>query len=582
MQGSGYRPGRARPTVVIDSRDFGVKADDVTDSAAALNAALLQCPQGGAVQLPPTTAGTSGAVRISASIVPQPFTQLWGYYGERDQIGSGFPRIKPFSAFTGAAAVRLLDKEEGGFSVDNQGVVLKDLSFDGSALGATVLDAIKATGLVHGVHLENVSAYSFTSHGIETANYTRLDTSVQHPYSWRGSNLQMQTNSGDGFHLLNATDCVFDGGSRADHNAGVGWWISGCANSTFADCRAEWNDRGFWFTGSVPVGGGFGAISVIGASTDRNTRDGFFVDSTGGLILFSSPRATRDGRNAKAGGGGYAGIAASGATTVILINDPGVLPGVDDDTTGTNSPQYGMSFTGNAYVAVDGAGLVQGNTAGFNDGGSNTVLRRGANVVDRSGTTTSPSAINYPATSTYPHALPSTGSYYFPLSADSTSTTATMANGAETAAPFYFPGGTILRIGAEVTVVGDVGSKIRLGIRADGANGQPASAAPLLDAGQIAGDSATVQEITLGSPLTLAPGWYWLTATVQAVTTTSPTIRTGTRPHPYYNLATGTSAPTAGTTVVGRKQTGVTAALPSTWTDGGTVGAMPRLFLKMQ
>jgi hypothetical protein len=570
----GYTPGRlsGQPLFVNAKLDYKATGDGSTNDSAAIQAALNACPQGGVVFLP------AGTYRIGAALTVPPFVTLAGTYGERDQIGSGFSRLKPFSSLTGGAVIRLLDQEEGAYAVPNRGVVVRDLTIDGSALGATVASGIKATGFVHGVRLENVGIYSMTSHGVETANYTRIDTSVWHPYSWHASNVQAQTNTGNGFNLLNATDSTYVG-CRADHNTGHGWLINGCANSIFTACRAEWNDRGFYFTGAIPIGGGFGALTVNACSTDRNTRDGFYIDTTGGSISLNGIRAERDGRNGNAGGGAYAGLTAVASTSIINVTGLTVTPGVDDDTTGTNSPQYGAAFTGNAYVAVDGASLVQGNTAGWFDGGTNTVLRRAANVIDRSGTMNSPSAITYPPTPTYPHGLPVSGSYIFPVSADGTSTS-TRANATECATPFYFPGGTILRIGAEVTTIGDVGSKIRLGIRADGA-GVP-SATVLLDAGQIAGDSATVQEITLGTPLTLAPGWYWYTATVQSAPTTQPTMRTITRVHPYYHMATGTSAPTAGTTVVGLTQTGVTAALPASWTTSGTAGAMPRLFFKLQ
>lgn len=566
-----YKPGLVRtPEKIITPVPSG------GDDAPMLNAILAGAQQGDVVQL---GRAQGAAFRIGSSLVVPPFVTLQGTYGERDQIGSGFSRLKPYASITGAAVITLLDKEPGGYSVDNRGVVIKDISIDGSALGATVCSGIKATGFVHGVRLENVGIYSVTNHGIETASYTRLDSSVQHPYSWHASNVQCQANTGDGFHLLNPTDCHWVG-CRADHNSGEGWYISGSCNSTYTSCRAEWSGlNGFHITGNMPIGGGYGILSLVGCSTDRNTQHGLLVDSTNGFIEIVGPRAQRDGRNGNSGGGGYAGIACASSTSMVLVTSPTVTPGVDDDSTGTNSPQYGLTASGNTYIAVDGVGIVQGNTAGWNDAGTNTVIRRGANIIDRSGTTTSPSAVNYPPTSTYPHGLPTGGSYVFLVSQDGTSTS-TRANSTEVATPFWFNGGTILRIGAEVTTIGDAGSKIRLGIRAD-ASGVP-SGTVLLDAGQIAGDSATVQEITLGTPLTLPPGWYWATATVQSAPTTQPTTRTISRMHPYYLLATGTSAPTSGTTVVGVSQTGVTGALPASWTGATTAGAMTRIFVKLQ
>lgn len=68
------------------------------------------------------------------------------------------------------------------------------------------------------------------------------------------------------------------------------------------------------------------------------------------------------------------------------------------------------------------------------------------------------------------------------------------------------------------------GCVIRLGIYADNGSGFPG--ALVIDAGTIDGHSATVQEITISQAL--SAGTYWFGAVVQGVTTTQPTMRTGT------------------------------------------------------
>jgi hypothetical protein len=103
---------------------------------------------------------------------------------------------------------------------------------------------------------------------------------------------------------------------------------------------------------------------------------------------------------------------------------------------------------------------------------------------------------------------------------------------------------TISRIGAEVTLSGDAGSKVRIGVYADDGNGYPGSL--LLDAGTINGDSVTVQQITVPFGTTGIP--------------TNAEVRTG------YQI------------------TGVTGALPSTFTAGGAsvgVSLVPRIFVKV-
>ena len=153
------------------------------------------------------------------------------------------------------------------------------------------------------------------------------------------------------------------------------------------------------------------------------------------------------------------------------------------------------------------------------------------------------------------------GYYAYTSSSFASATSASHGTGTFRAMPWFVGGSvTIDRIGAEVTTIGDVGSKVRLGIYASGSNGLPAGA-PVLDGGQIAGDSATVQELTVS--VTLAPGLYWIGGVVQSVTTTQPTVRTvGAAAVPVTGGSiVGTSIPTAGQNVIGVAFTGQTGAL---------------------
>lgn len=94
-------------------------------------------------------------------------------------------------------------------------------------------------------------------------------------------------------------------------------------------------------------------------------------------------------------------------------------------------------------------------------------------------------------------------------SATTVYTATTVAYGANAlrAMPFVVPKTiTIDRIAMEITVAGSVGSLVRIGIY-DSSNVLPLNL--ILDAGTIAGDSATFQSITINQ--TLAAGLYWLT-----------------------------------------------------------------------
>lgn len=166
---------------------------------------------------------------------------------------------------------------------------------------------------------------------------------------------------------------------------------------------------------------------------------------------------------------------------------------------------------------------------------------------------------------------------YYAIVPGATTTTALTANTFR-AYPFWCSYAmTLTRLAAEITSIGDAGSKVRLGIYADTGSGYPGSL--LLDAGVIAGDSATVQEITISQALT-ANTLYWFGAVSQVITTTNPTLRT------IANIAVdcgSSSLPGTNMFFTGYQQTGVSGALPSPFSVTVAVGssAPTRIYMKI-
>lgn len=174
---------------------------------------------------------------------------------------------------------------------------------------------------------------------------------------------------------------------------------------------------------------------------------------------------------------------------------------------------------------------------------------------------------------------PGSGQYFHPVSQATAGTNGNHGTGTLRVSPWLVTRPlTIDRLGAEVTTVGDAGSKVRLGIYGDTGNAYPG--ALLLDAGQIAGDSATVQQLTVS--LVMTPGLYWIGGVVQTVTTTQPTVRTTTSWVPPVVIPLGTTLPTSNVSVIGLFQTSVTGALPSTFsTTVNTINSVIRTFVRV-
>jgi hypothetical protein len=174
---------------------------------------------------------------------------------------------------------------------------------------------------------------------------------------------------------------------------------------------------------------------------------------------------------------------------------------------------------------------------------------------------------------------PRAGNWFIPISQHATATSATLGVGTLRVSPFLLRKPvTITHLAADVATVGEAGSKFRMGAWSDDGDNYPG--ALLVDAGQIAGDSATVQ--SSAAAITLPAGIIWLGGAVQTVSTTQPTMRTlDVDLHTPVPLPFGTSVPTANTSGVGLSVTGVTGAFAATFPVGAAITiAAPRLLVK--
>jgi len=368
----------AQDSLWINGMDHGVVGDGATDDAPAINAILDTSPAGSVIALPPRT------YAIDEPIVVPPGKTLMTLRSDLMTVTDLYEpnaQIKPLGTFTGVAAIRFLDATDGGYADISGEQRILNVTLDGGNLGAGV-DGIQAKGNVQNVALRDVTIRRFPNSGI----YCGLQGGIA-PYSWRMHRVMLDNNHAHGFFGermvdLTAVDC------QAIGNWSNGWMLQNAANSQMVGCRAEWNgNHGFYLSGNWGNGAGSGGMLMSGCSTDRNGFNGVYLDCTGTPpIVISNLMTRRDGRNGGTGGGGYAGLAANGATTPLIIGDWTNFPGVDDGGGSTNSPQYGASFTNTSHVQIDNAYL-HAATAGLNDGGGNGSLYLGTNITYVAGTT---------------------------------------------------------------------------------------------------------------------------------------------------------------------------------------------------
>lgn len=345
--------------LVYNVKDYGAVGDTDTDDTAAIQAALdaAGTAGGGVVYLPTGIYGTT-----SPLIIPQYVTICGADWNQgRTTV------IKPKNTFTGACCLWTQDPSVAGYSGFNRGCV-RNLTLDGSTAGSGV-DGILVEGRVAGFTLHQVALQFFSGNGL-----TSREALGNKPISFVMSNIFVYQCTGDGLHFnagsdTSIVDCYVLG------CGGNGYSLTDMANGLFVSCRAEWSgDNGFLITGNWTSDNGAGAASFTNCATDRSDHHGVLINSTGtGIMNFTSLMCRRDGRNDLLGGGSYAAFAVSAATTPVVVNGITCFPGVDDNGTGVNSPQYGISATGSTYVAVVG-GYLHVATAPINDDATNNTF----------------------------------------------------------------------------------------------------------------------------------------------------------------------------------------------------------------
>lgn len=177
--------------------------------------------------------------------------------------------------------------------------------------------------------------------------------------------------------------------------------------------------------------------------------------------------------------------------------------------------------------------------------------------------------------------MPPSLQYFFPVGGSAPSTSNTLGNGTLRLTSFICHEPiSIDRIGAEITAVGEAGSKVRLGVYKSDANGKPGDL--VLDAGQINGDSATIQELVCNA--SLDAGIYFVGGAVQSAPVTQPTIRAiNGATVPETPLPLGTFIPGAAANFFAYMLGGVAGALPASGSAlTPTAGIAPRVFVRIK
>lgn len=354
--------------LTLNVKDYGAKGDGATDDTAAIQSAITDCGAGQTVFFPVGTYMISSPLYIYRNQTLEGTHSAWWSYD-----GGNPSCIKSMASFSGAAMLLAQDMELANLTQEQDGIRVYRMSFDNNVVGTNV-DCIQLIGQIRDFRMEDVTMSNGTGSGVHTVGYTRSDIGFVHPKGLNFSRCSAWNNINNGFSLNDITDSILFN-CLAVSNYANGFYVSAAGECQFFDVRATFNGaHGFYYTG-VHTGSVF-----VACTTDRNNKNGFYMNATGGyaVILFGF-QARRDGQNGLpgSGGGGYAGVCIQGTSSStaspVIVNGLIEATGVNDDGTGMLSPQYGLTSSYCRFLSIKGD--LWGVTAPWYDGGNNATVR---------------------------------------------------------------------------------------------------------------------------------------------------------------------------------------------------------------
>jgi hypothetical protein len=242
------------------------------------------------------------------------------------------------------AAILCLDQSPGTGGNPTRGIRIKDIWIDCSTNGVPAnVDGITCFGAVQNCTIANVGVFNSTGNGMGFYQDTGPGVTFQQPFpdGFTISDCMLQGCAGIGFNAAKLNDSQIYN-VHAQSCGGDGFTIQG-GNNVFVACRADHNNNGF--TTDVSPGGKFDDnVVLIGCGTEANQANGLNIVNPGGTyhtpVLVTGCHFCGDGVNNGLGGGGFAGIAVSGVSTVSIANTRVMVRTAD---VAGGCPQYGLA-----------------------------------------------------------------------------------------------------------------------------------------------------------------------------------------------------------------------------------------------
>jgi hypothetical protein len=354
-----------------------------------------------------------GTFYINQPLTIPPYSALIGapatsqvsqaYGGATIAVTSGFTglTISDSGSVTLKAAIVLLGQTFGSYSTVSEEQKIRNIQIDGTNAPASV-HGIQSYGRLQRVQMHQVLISAVTGDGV----HHTLDVAGNQPDAWTLYKVFVRFNGGIGFSLRSADSTYI--GCLCSNTTGIGWFVNTESNSKFYACRSEHAGDIGWGYVCVNSGNSSGGTLFQGCSTDQSTKHGFQIGGTiNGITSFVHSVAVnlsgcvfrRDGANGGSGGGGYAGLYNANYGGQVTASGLTVWPGVNDNGSGTNSPQIGLLADSGSLMNVSAA-YIQGATTAITDN-SGGGINWDNSVVTATGTTGSPTINASPQIAAY-------------------------------------------------------------------------------------------------------------------------------------------------------------------------------------
>ena len=365
--------------MVVNVKDYGALGNNTTDDYAAITRAISGCPTGGVVYFPPGQYVVTDTIAIPANIT------IRGSWGTRwPQYGGINVYLKPkFGSFLGDSLLKATETD--GWRLEN--ITLQSGRATGPA--SAVVHGLYCVGAVKAVRIQNVMINNMSGHGLFTDS-----TANGWAGGWEVSHLNVMNCAQDGWRSDNSGSQSFAFSdsrifsTECGANSGNGFYWAGLAATDFIGLQSTFNTGGYGFA----VVGSCSNVNFTACQTDRSKKDGFYLnipEATSAIApaphiaLLTSCTASRDGKNANGGQGGYAGFRVVGTST-SSPNIPVSLTGCqvhiskDDDGSGQLSPDYGLLADNGRRVLVNGC--VLGGTVAATSDNNAAIIGGGGNA----------------------------------------------------------------------------------------------------------------------------------------------------------------------------------------------------------